>query len=81
MEIFEKLDPMLRTFWYIAIPSSLLLLIQSMMSFLGSDASDGLSADFDGDLNAGEHTFQLFTLRNLTNFLVGFSWTGIAFFP
>lgn len=80
MEIIANLDPLLKTFWYVAIPTSIIFFIQTVMTFLGVDASDGLDADFDGDLNGGDHPFQLFSLRNLINFLLGFSWTGISFY-
>jgi hypothetical protein len=80
MEVFENMDPLLKSFWFIAIPTSLIFLIQTIMTFMGVDSTDGLEADFDGDLNGGQAPFQLFSLRNLTNFLLGFSWTGISFF-
>jgi membrane protein implicated in regulation of membrane protease activity len=80
MDMFETMDPLLKTFWFVAIPTSLIFLIQTVMTFIGVDASDGLEADFDGDLSAGDAPFQLFSLRNLINFLLGFSWTGISFF-
>ncbi len=50
------------------------------MTFAGVDSHDGLSADFDSDLSHGDTPFQLFTFRNLINFLLGFSWTGISFY-
>lgn len=78
MEILENLDSIQQTFWFIAIPTSLIFIIQSIMTFMGSDTSD--SIDFDGDLNIAEANFQLFSLRNLINFLLGFSWTGISFY-
>ena len=78
--MFENLDPLLRIFWFVAIPTSLIFLIQTIMTFAGVDATDGLEADFDGDIAHGETPFQLFSLRNLINFLLGFSWTGISFF-
>lgn len=80
MELLETLDPLLKTFWYIAIPTTLIFAIQAIMTFLGVDSSDGLQADFDGDLDGGDTAFQLFSFRNLINFLLGFSWTGISFF-
>ncbi len=79
MEFFDNLDPLLKTFWFIAIPVSLIFLIQTIMTFFGSDA-DALEADFDGDLQDVDSQFQLFSLRNLINFLLGFSWGGIAFY-
>ncbi len=80
MELLDALDPLLQTFWYIAIPTTLIFTVQAVMTFLGVDSSDGLQADFDGDLDGGDATFQLFSLRNLINFLLGFSWSGISFF-
>ncbi len=80
MEILDNLDPVLRTFWLIAIPASLIFLIQTIMTFAGVESGDGLEADFDGDLHSVDAPFELFSLRNLINFLLGFSWTGISFF-
>lgn len=67
-------------FWYIAIPVSVIFIIQTIMTFIGVDGSDGTEADFDSNLDGGEAPFQLFSLRNLINFLLGFSWTGIGFY-
>lgn len=80
MEILNSLDPLLRTFWFVAIPASLIFIIQTIMTFVGADASDGIEADFDGDFSGDDAPFQLFSLRNLINFLLGFSWTGISFY-
>jgi hypothetical protein len=90
MEFFEKLDPLLRTLWFIALPASLIFAIQSVMTFAGADSHDGLHPDFSGDMHngdvhggdahSGDTPFQLFTFRNLINFLLGFSWTGISFY-
>ena len=41
---------------------------------------DGVTADFDSDFSDTDAPFQLFSLRNLINFLLGFSWSGIAFY-
>ncbi len=78
MEFFNQFDPLLRIFWFIALPASLIFIIQTIMTFIGSDATDGLDADFDGDMNA-DGPFQLFSLRNLVNFLLGFGWAGVSF--
>ena len=80
MEFFNNLDPFIKVFWFIAIPTSVIFLIQTVMTFAGVDSHDGLSADFDSDLSHGDTPFQLFTFRNLVNFLLGFSWTGISFY-
>ncbi len=78
--MFENLDPLLRIFWFVAIPASLIFIIQTIMTFIGVDSADGVEADFDGDLSGADAPFQLFSLRNLINFMLGFSWTGISFF-
>lgn len=80
MDALENLDFLLRSFWFIAIPTSVIFIIQTVMTFMGVDASDGLKPDFDGDLSGTDAPFQLFSLRNLINFLLGFSWTGISFY-
>jgi hypothetical protein len=80
MEFLNELPSEIKLFWYIAIPISLIFCIQTILTFVGSGGSDGIEADFDGDLDgAGETPFQLFSFRNLINFLLGFSWTGISF--
>jgi hypothetical protein len=80
MDFFENMGILLQTFWFVAIPTSLVFIIQTVMTFAGVDSSDGLHADYDGDLSDGDSEFQLFSLRNLINFLLGFSWTGISFY-
>jgi membrane protein implicated in regulation of membrane protease activity len=80
MNFLADLDPLLQTFWYIALPTSLVFVLQTIMTFVGSDASDGLQADFEGDLGDSSGPFQLFSFRNLVHFLLGFSWTGISFY-
>jgi membrane protein implicated in regulation of membrane protease activity len=80
MELLNNLEPLLRTFWYVAIPTSIIFTIQTILTFVGADSSDGLDADFNGDFSNVEAPFQLFSLRNLINFLLGFSWTGISFY-
>lgn len=80
IETFEQLNPLLKTFWLVAIPASLIFLFQTILTFIGADASDGIEADFDGDFGETDAPFQLFSFRNLINFLLGFSWTGISFF-
>ena len=80
MEILQSLEPLLRTFWYIALPVSIIFIIQAIMTFVGGNTSDGIAADFDSDFSDTDAPFQLFSLRNLINFLLGFSWAGIAFY-
>ncbi len=78
-DLLQNMDPLLRIFWYIAAPVSAIFLVQTILTFAGLDAHDAEVPDFDGDLDV-EGPFQLFSLRNLINFLLGFSWSGIALF-
>ena len=80
MELFHGLDPLLKIFWFVALPVSLVFIVQTIMTFVGADSSDGLNADFDADTSSVDAPFQLFSLRNLINFLLGFSWTGVSCF-
>lgn len=80
MDYFNALDPLLRTFWFIAIPVSLVFVVQTIMTFIGLDSADGIDADFSGHLDHPETPFQLFSFRNMINFLLGLSWSGISFF-
>ena len=77
-----SLDPFMQTLWGIAIVASAVFIIQSIMTFVGMDSETNFDGDFDGDMSADgadESTpFQLFTFRNLINFMLGFSWTAIA---
>ncbi len=77
-EFLTDADPTMKMFWYVALPASLIFVIQLVMTLLGGDASDGVDADFSGDLDA-DGPFQLLSLRNLINFLLGFGWGGISF--
>ncbi len=85
--MLENLDPLLRTFWYVAIPASLIFLVQSILTIIGGHAGDSLDAadvDIDSDFDShpdGDHgTFHVFSFRNLINFLLGFSWAGISLY-
>lgn len=80
MEFWNQLPSLLKVFWGIALPISLLFIIQTVLTFFGADATDGTDADFDGNLVDGEGPLQLFSLRNLIHFLLGFSWGGLSLF-
>lgn len=79
MEFLENYDSLLKSFWYIAIPVSLFFLIQTVMTFMGVGGSDA-EMEFDSEGHDGDAAFELFSLRNLINFLLGFSWSGISFY-
>lgn len=81
MEYFNQLDPLLRTFWYVAVPVSLIFLTQTIMTLLGASHGDSGDMDFDShDHNGGGSDFHLFSFRNLINFLLGFGWAGVTLY-
>jgi len=73
---FTDMDVHLQVYWYIACGASIIFIIQTILAFIGSD-----SDSFDGDLDVTEHSFHLLSFRNLINFLLGFGWTGVLFYP
>lgn len=79
MEFFNAMEPLLRTFWYIALPVSLIFVIQTILTFIGMDGDADFDTDADVDVDGGGVT-QYFSFRNLVNFLIGFSWSGVLFY-
>lgn len=79
-EFFSGMDPTQQVYWYIALIASVIFIIQTIMTFIGADSDTGMDADFDSNLDGGDHPFQLFSLRNLINFFLGFGWTGVSLF-
>ena len=80
MELWwTSLDLYLKILWGIAIPFSVIFLIQMIMTFLGMGGAGEISGDADADSDTGM-PFQFFTFRNFVNFFLGFSWAGISFY-
>ncbi|MFT3994571.1 MAG: NfeD family protein [Dysgonomonas sp.] len=80
-EFFAAMEPAQQFYWYLAIGISIIFIIQTVMTFIGMDSDAGVDADFDGNLDVADHPFQLFSLRNLISFLLGFGWTGASLYP
>jgi hypothetical protein len=80
MEWFDTLDTGLKAYWVIAGISSLVFIIQTVMTFIGLDSG----TDFDGDAGDGEMhgdaSYPFFSVRSLVNFLLGTGWGGICFY-
>lgn len=77
LQLFEKI------FWFLAVPSTILLIIQLVMTLTGFDF-DSHSADLNGDLSIGHggdnfmDSFHPFTVKNFIIFFSVFGWTGIV---
>ena len=80
MELWwNSLDLYLKIMWGIAIPFSVFFVIQMIMTFFGMGDHGEISGDADVDTDT-QMPVQFFTLRNLVNFFLGFSWAGISFY-
>ena len=92
IEWWNSLSLTLQIFYCIAIPATLVLLIQTILMFLGLDDggadfdadidldADGIPDDFDMDIDdvAGLESLHIFTVRGIIAFFVIFGWVGIA---
>lgn len=81
---------MMRVLWIITLTSSLIFLIQSIMTFLGADADSSMDSGPVGDIDIdvdgsggfeGHSDMNLLTFRNLVNFCMGFGWTSVLLRP
>jgi len=78
---WNSLEIMQKVLWCIAGASTFIFVIQAVMTFIGMDSNSGLDTDVDMDTSGTEgHPFQLFTFRNLINFLLGLSWSALVFY-
>lgn len=93
VEWWNSLGLALQIFYCIAIPATLVLLIQTILMFLGigdGDADfdapdldfngDGIPDDFDMDIDdiAGLESLHIFTVRGIIAFFVIFGWVGVV---
>jgi len=85
---WTSLSLFMKILWGITLASSLIFIIQSVMTFLGADGGEGgIDSDFDADI-AGDSAadaaemgtgMNLLTFRNFVNFFLGFGWTAVLF--
>ena len=78
-EWWTSLDLFMKILWCIAIASSLIFIIETVLTFIGADVEMDMDADFDMPDTGfeGDPSMNLYTFRNLVNFLLGMSWTAI----
>lgn len=77
---WPSLSALEQVYWIIAIPFSLVFLVQLVMTFFVGDidhveAGADVDATVEGDAGIG---FQFITLKNLVAFFTIFAWSGIA---
>ena len=75
-----------QVYWAIALITSLLFLIQMVLTFIGIGDAD-TDMDFGGDADISDGStldmggaMQLFTIRNFINFLLGLGWGGVCLY-
>jgi len=76
---WSGLNFLAQVYWIIAIPGTVLFLIQLIMTFLGGDVDNpdiGHDAHFDHH-DVGFH-MHFFTIKNLIAFFTIFAWSGLA---
>ncbi|MBO5698906.1 MAG: hypothetical protein J6R79_02745 [Bacteroidaceae bacterium] len=76
---YENLSTLMQIFWGCAIVSSIFMLIQLCLSLFGMG-----DFELDADVNSPDALdasggMDLFTIKNITNFFVGFGWAGVSF--
>ncbi len=83
-EWYNALTPTLQVFWTIALITSLVFSIQMILTFIGigdtdmdMDMADGADFSEGSTLDVGG-AMQLFTIRNMVNFLMGLGWGGVC---
>ena len=91
-EWYNALPSTLQVYWVIALITSLIFLIQMVLTFIGIGDAD-TDVDFGGDADLGGDAgfsdgdtldtggaMQLFTIRNFINFLLGLGWSGVCLY-
>lgn len=78
-EWWTTLDLFMKILWCIAIASSLIFIVETVLTFIGADVDFDTDTDFDmpDGTFEGDPSMNLYTFRNLVNFLLGMSWTAI----
>jgi hypothetical protein len=73
---WSGLSLILKVYWALALPFTVMFVLQLILSFLGHDTADDLP---DSEVNADHGIgFQFFTLKNMVGFFTIFGWAGIA---
>lgn len=80
---WASLSVILKVLWGVTLAASLIFVIQTILTFIGADAGGDFDMDAGTDLDIsdpsdlGHSGMNLYTFRNLINFLLGFGWTVI----
>lgn len=74
---WNSLSVAMRIIWGLTLGSSLVFVIQTVMTFLGADA-DTADLEIDSEVVDGDGAgIQILSFRNFVNFCMGFGWSAI----
>ena len=75
---WDTLTTLQKIHWGIALPSTIIFIIQLIITLAGGDADD-LDADGDGDFD-GDHGdgMHIFSIKSILAFLMFYGWSGLA---
>ena len=86
IETFLSLETSLQVYWILAGISSVIFIIQAIMTFAGFDSDSDLDlADApdeipeSGDSSFDTEGFHLISIKTIICFILGFGWTGVLF--
>lgn len=86
IETFQTLETPLQIYWILAGISSVIFIIQAIMTFVGFDSDSDLDlADApdeipeSGDSDFDTDGFHLISVKTIICFILGFGWTGVLF--
>ena len=71
---------MMKILWGVTLTASIIFIVQTILTFVGADVDSDFDVDGSGidDPSLGGHSgMNLYTFRNLVNFILGFGWTAI----
>lgn len=80
MEMYEGLSTLMKVFWGCAAIGSVFMVVQLVMSLIGIGDAGDVDVDVEApDALDASSGIDLFTVKNITNFIVGFGWGGVSF--
>jgi membrane protein implicated in regulation of membrane protease activity len=74
---WQALTTLQQVYWGLAVPFTLIFILQLILTLIGGDSGDSLHTDAEIDTDTGI-PFQFLTLKNMVAFFSIFAWTGIA---
>jgi hypothetical protein len=75
---WESLSTLQKIHWGIALPSTIVFVIQLIVSLVGGD-SDNFDTDHDGDFDSHHgDSINIFSAKSILAFLMFYGWSGLA---